>query len=80
MGNCRGLIQGEFDDWGDAGYIAPVMNTSKIANAILDLAGSRKNGREWAKPATAEVCTFYDEKNILNSIISYIRGWQKKKR
>ena len=74
------MIQGEFDDWGDAGYIAPVMNTSKIANAILDLAGSPENGKRMGETGYRRVCTFYDEKIFLNSIISYIRGWQKKKR
>lgn len=40
VGNCCGLIYGENDTFGDAGIVVPVMNISKISNAILKLAGN----------------------------------------
>ncbi|WP_287715349.1 GT4 family glycosyltransferase PelF [Blautia sp.] len=80
VGNCRGLIQGEFDDWGDAGYIAPVMNTSKIANAILDLAGSPEKRKRMGETGYRRVCTFYDEKNIFEQYYQlYQRMAEKEK-
>lgn len=40
VGNCSGLIYGESDDYGDAGIVVPVMNTTEIMNAILRLASN----------------------------------------
>ncbi len=38
VGNCQGLIYGEYDDFGDAGIVVPVMSTADITKAILNLA------------------------------------------
>ncbi len=38
VGDCRGLIYGEQDDFGDAGIVTHIMNTDEIAGAIVDLA------------------------------------------
>ena len=38
VGNCRGLILGEADDFGPAGMVLPAMAVSKIAEAIVKLA------------------------------------------
>lgn len=38
VGDCKGLIYGSRDDLGDAGIVVPVMNTAKLAEAILYLA------------------------------------------
>lgn len=38
VGNCSGLILGERDDYGSAGYVTPVMSVEKIGEAILKLA------------------------------------------
>lgn len=39
VGNCKGLIEGETDDFGEAGIVAPVLNVTQISQAILKLAG-----------------------------------------
>ena len=39
VGNCRGLLYGEADDFGPAGILTPVMGVEKIGEAILTLAG-----------------------------------------
>ena len=38
VGNCRGLVLGEADDFGPAGIVLPAMAVSKIADAIVALA------------------------------------------
>lgn len=37
VGNCKGLIEGELDDLGNAGYIVPVMNPEKMAKVMVKL-------------------------------------------
>ncbi len=38
VGNCRGLILGEKDDFGAAGIVTRIMNVQEIAQAIVSLA------------------------------------------
>lgn len=38
VGNCKGLIYGENDDFGIAGRVVHIMNIAEIAKAITDLA------------------------------------------
>lgn len=40
VGNCKGLIYGEADDFGAAGIVVPVLNVTQISQAILTLAGN----------------------------------------
>lgn len=40
VGNCKGLIYGECDDFGVAGILTHIMNVSEIAEAIVKLAES----------------------------------------
>ncbi len=41
VGNCRGLIMGENDDFGAAGIVTHLMNIEEIAQAIVSLARNR---------------------------------------
>ncbi len=38
VGNCRGLLYGDVDDFGEAGILTHIMNLEEIAEAMLDLA------------------------------------------
>lgn len=38
VGNCRGLIYGESDDFGEAGILTHIMNVEEIADAMVNLA------------------------------------------
>lgn len=42
VGNCRGLIYGEGDSFGEAGIITHIMNVEEIAAAMVDLARHRE--------------------------------------
>lgn len=41
VGNCRGLIYGEDDDFGAAGILTHIMNVAEIADAMVKLGKSR---------------------------------------
>lgn len=38
VGNCRGLLYGEDDDFGDAGILTHIMNVEEIAGAMIEIA------------------------------------------
>lgn len=38
VGDCRNMILGEFDDYGEAGIVVPIMDFNKMADAIVELA------------------------------------------
>lgn len=40
VGNCRGLIYGEGDDFGEGGLLTHIMNIEEISQAILELANN----------------------------------------
>ena len=42
VGNCRGLIYGEDDDFGAAGILTHIMNVAEIADAMVTLGKSRQ--------------------------------------
>ncbi len=42
VGNCRGLILGEKDDFGPAGLVTHIMNVEEISQAILGLAHNKQ--------------------------------------
>lgn len=40
VGNCRGLLYGEGDEFGEAGILTHIMNIEEISHAILELANN----------------------------------------
>ena len=67
VGNCDGLINGEADDFGPAGYITPVMGITEIAHAILALAEDGDLRRKMGENGYKRVTTRYDRKNVLEA-------------
>lgn len=66
VGNCRGLIEGERDDWGPAGIVVPIMGVSKMAEAILKLANDPELRRQMGEIGNRRVRAFYDEADIMH--------------
>lgn len=84
VGNCRGLLEGEFDDWGPAGRIVPVMNVSKMAQAMLELAGDAEKRRKMGETGKKRVRKFYRESDCYEKyhdlyleLRSEDEGWRK---
>ena len=61
VGDCRGLIYGNNDGLGDAGIVVPVMNTSKMSEAMLFLA-EREDKRIKMGEAGYQRVLSYDKK------------------
>ena len=64
VGNCAGLLEGEFDDWGQAGYIVPIMSVSQMARAMLRMAADAKKRQEMGEIGYRRVQAFYDQSEI----------------
>lgn len=60
VGDCKGLIYGSFDDYGDAGIVVPVMNTVKLADAMLYMAENEKV-RHTMGEIGYKRCKYYDK-------------------
>ena len=48
VGNCRGLLYGEDDDFGKAGILTHIMNIEEIGNAMVYLAENPKARKQMA--------------------------------
>lgn len=64
VGNSRGLIEGEKDSYGRAGYIVPVMGVSEIARAILKLAEDEEERRRMGEAGYRRVREHYEEEEV----------------
>lgn len=62
VGNCKGLVEGEFDNYGPAGIVVPIMNSTQMAQAILKLADDENLRQEMGAIGFKRVREFYDEK------------------
>lgn len=66
VGNCRGLLEGERDDWGPAGIVVPIMGVNKMAEAILKLANDPELRQRMGEVGSRRVRQFYDETEIMS--------------
>ncbi len=60
VGNCRGLIYGEQDDYGAAGILTHIMNLEEIAEAMEKLATDEKMRKEMGETGYKRVVSKYD--------------------
>ena len=59
VGNCRGLIYGEDDDFGEAGILTHIMNVKEIAEAMTDLAANRAMRRRMGESGYKRLMSKY---------------------
>jgi len=64
VGNCKGLIKGEKDSFGDAGYIVPVMGVNEISRAILEMAKDKQVREEMGEAGFKRVSTNYTQSDV----------------
>ncbi len=67
VGNCKGLIYGEEDDYGEAGLVVPIMNVEKIADAIVQLAKEEDMRKEMGERGYRRVCSRYKIEDMRNA-------------
>lgn len=78
VGNCRGLIYGEGDSFGDAGILTHVMNVEEITAAILELAYSKEKREEMGENGYRRMMSRYkieDMKATYQRIYRDIEDW-----
>lgn len=71
VGNCRGLIYGENDEFGPAGILTHIMNVEEIAQALVELAGNPKKRKQMGENGFQRVMKNYrieDMKETYQSI------------
>ena len=64
VGDCKGLIYGNGDGFGEAGIVVPVMNTTKMSEAMLLLA-EREDRRIMMGEAGYRRVLLYDKKKMV---------------
>lgn len=64
VGNCKGLILGDRDDYGSAGIITHIMNVEEITRAILKLAHNESMRREMGSIGLQRVKTSYQDRQM----------------
>lgn len=65
VGDCRGLILGNGDEFGDAGIITHIMNVEEIAEAILALAGDKQRCIQMGENGYRRVSALYQTEAML---------------
>lgn len=64
VGNCRGLILGDRDNYGSAGIITHIMNVEEITAAILKMAHHESMRREMGSIGLQRVKTSYEAEQM----------------
>ena len=71
VGNCRGLLYGEDDDFGKAGILTHIMNIEEIANAMVYMAEHPEERKRMARAGYRRLMRKYkieDMKNVYEDI------------
>jgi len=64
VGNCKGLIKGESDDYGNAGYVVPVMGVPEISRAILEMAKDEEARKKMGEAGFKRVSNLYTQEDV----------------
>lgn len=64
VGDCKNLIVGNNDDFGDAGIVVPLMNTEKMSKAILKIANDKELRENMGMNGYKRVNKFHKDSDI----------------
>lgn len=64
VGNCKGLLTGENDSFGNAGYIVPVMGVVEISRAILEMARDKQEREKMGLAGYQRASTNYLQSDV----------------
>ena len=64
VGNCKGLLTGESDSFGNAGYIVPVMGVVEISRAILEMARDKQEREKMGLAGYKRASTNYLQSDV----------------
>lgn len=77
VGNCRGLIYGEDDDFGMAGILTHIMNVEEIADAIVTLATNDSKRQQYGENGYQRVMGKYKIEDMKKTYEEIYRKFEK---
>ena len=80
VGNCRGLILGEGDDFGPAGLVTHIMNLEEISQAILYLAHRPAERQSMGEAGYKRVCARYQMEQMHDTYQHIYQNFSPKER
>lgn len=78
VGNCRGLIYGEGDDYGEAGILTHIMNVEEISDAMQELAVNPALRRQMGENGYRRLMAKYRIEDMKKTYDGIYRGFAKK--
>ena len=73
VGNCRGLLYGEDDEFGRAGILTHIMNIEEIANAMVYLAENPEERRQMANAGYQRLLRKYKIEDMKKTYVGIYR-------
>ncbi len=67
VGNCRGLLYGEDDDFGEAGILTHIMNVEEIAGAMLEMAQNPQKRNRMGEAGYRRVMKKYQQQDMVET-------------
>lgn len=77
VGNCKGLVFGDRDDYGSAGIITHIMNVEEITEAILTLAHDEAMRRQMGRIGFQRVEANYQTRQMKKTYRDIYRGFSE---
>lgn len=78
VGNCRELIYGTDDDFGDAGILTHIMNLEEIAQAMVELAVRKEERLKMGEAGYKRVMAFYRIEQMKAVYADIYKGFAEK--
>ncbi len=77
VGNCRGLIMGENDEFGTAGIITHIMNVEEIARAMVSMARNKAMRLQMGENGYQRVLARYEYRYMIDTYRSIYKDFAK---
>lgn len=77
VGSCKELLYGTDDDYGEAGIVAPVMNSERIAQAIITLCRDPELRRRMGESGKRRVRANYTKKAFIDAYKSLYLSYER---
>ncbi|MBU5442409.1 GT4 family glycosyltransferase PelF [Paenibacillus sp. MSJ-34] len=77
VGSCKELLYGAHDDYGEAGIVVPVMNSERIASAILTLCRNTELRNRMGENGRKRVGEYYTKKAFIDAYKSLYQSCER---
>lgn len=77
VGNCRGLIYGESDSFGEAGILTHIMNVREIAEAMIELATNKERREQMGENGYRRLMAKYKISDMKDTYRKLYQSFEK---